>query len=86
MREAIYFVASVAGAAVLTALAVLVSPQSLFWQAVLYRGIAILILCAATLLIDIVRRQFKSDQIAKAWTAVDPAKIPPRDIPIMECI
>lgn len=56
MREAVYFIASLAGAAVLSALAVLVPPQSPFWRDLLYGGIIVLSLCALVLAIDIIRR------------------------------
>ena len=56
MREAIYFIASLAGAAVLSALAVLVPPQSPLWRDLLYGGIVVLLLCAVALAIDIIRR------------------------------
>jgi len=57
VRETLFFIASIAGAAVLTALAVLVPPESLLWKVMLYGGIVTLILCAVILLIDIVRRR-----------------------------
>ena len=49
MREAISFIASLAGAAVLTALAAEVPPESLFWRDLLYGGIIVLLLCAIVL-------------------------------------
>jgi hypothetical protein len=59
MRETIIAIASFAGSAILTALAVLVPPQSFFWLAVLYVGICVLFLCGIALLINIIwqRRQ-----------------------------
>jgi predicted lysophospholipase L1 biosynthesis ABC-type transport system permease subunit len=56
MREFLYFVASLAGAAMLTALAVLFAPESRLWAAVFYVSAVILALCAIALLIDIIRR------------------------------
>jgi hypothetical protein len=56
MREVIFFVASLAGAALLTALAVIVAPTSPFWQWVLWSSAGILVLCAIALFVDIIRR------------------------------
>ena len=52
MREILWFFASLAGAAILTALAVIVSPQSLFWRAVLFGGIYLLLICAVLISLD----------------------------------
>jgi hypothetical protein len=53
MRETLFFVASLAGAAVLTALAILVHPES-FWKWVLWIGTGVFIACALVLLIDLI--------------------------------
>jgi hypothetical protein len=55
MREIVFFVASLAGAAILTALAVLNPEASLLWKNVLSGGITILAICALALFIDIIR-------------------------------
>jgi hypothetical protein len=55
MREIVFFIASLAGAAILTALAVLLQPDSPIWKWVLWAGIAIFAACAFVLLIDLVR-------------------------------
>jgi hypothetical protein len=52
MRDVILFFASLAGAAILTALAVIVSPQSPLWQAILYGGAYVLLVCAILLFLD----------------------------------
>ena len=52
MREILWFFASLAGAAILTALAVIVSPQSLFWRAVLFGGIYLFLICAVLISLD----------------------------------
>ena len=52
MREIILFAASLAGAAVLTALAVLLRPESPFWKYLLCGGIGIFTACACVLLFD----------------------------------
>src|ERR1700730_4832636 len=54
MREVIFFIASLAGAAILTALAIIVHP-GLFWRWVLWSGIAIFTACALVLVIDYFR-------------------------------
>jgi hypothetical protein len=56
MREFLYFVASLAGAAMLTALGILYGPQSGIWGYVLYVSAAILAVCALILLADLIRR------------------------------
>ena len=58
MREIVFFVASLAGAAILTALAVLNPEASLLWKNVLRGGIAVLAICALVLFIDIIRRRW----------------------------
>jgi len=55
MRDIILFIASLAGAAILTALAVLVRPESPLWKALLWGGIAVLIACACVVAIDYFR-------------------------------
>jgi hypothetical protein len=52
MRETLWFVASLAGAAILTALAVIVSPQSPLWRDVLIGGAYILLVCAVLIFFD----------------------------------
>lgn len=56
MREFLYFVASLAGAAMLTALGIIYGPNSGIWGRVFYISAGILTLCAVVLLIDLVRR------------------------------
>jgi len=56
MREFVYFIASFAGAALLTALGIIYAPSLGTWTVVAYLAAAILGLCAIALLIDIVRR------------------------------
>jgi hypothetical protein len=55
MREIILFIASIAGAAIFTALAVLVAPESPSWRWVLWVGIAVFTACASVLIIDYAR-------------------------------
>ena len=55
MREIALFIASLAGAAIMTALAVLIRPESPFWKLVLWGGIAIFIACAFVVVIDYFR-------------------------------
>lgn len=55
MREIVLAIASFAGAAILTALAVFLQPDSPFWKWVLWGGIGILTACAVILLIDYFR-------------------------------
>jgi hypothetical protein len=62
MREIISFIASLAGAAVLTALAVLIGPKSPFWRWLLWGGSGILAICAIILLIDILRRRSQKNK------------------------
>lgn len=57
MREFIYFLASLAGAAVLTALAVLIEKQSPIWGELLWGGTVLLGICAILLLIDIILKR-----------------------------
>ena len=52
MRDLFYFIGSLAGAAVLTALAIVVPPESLIWRVVLYVGIAVFVTAAIGILID----------------------------------
>jgi hypothetical protein len=52
VRELLYFIASLAGAAVLTALAVIVPPESALWRGVLYGGIVVLGATSIAILID----------------------------------
>jgi hypothetical protein len=52
MRETLWFVASLAGAAILTALAVIVSPQSPLWRDVLVGGAYVLLVCAVLIFFD----------------------------------
>jgi len=55
MREIVFFIASLAGAAILTALAVLIRPESPLWKFLLWGGISIFIACACIVLIDYYR-------------------------------
>jgi MFS family permease len=55
VREIVLFIGSLAGAAVLTSLAVLVKPESPLWTWILWIGAAVFLVCAILLLFDIVR-------------------------------
>jgi hypothetical protein len=55
MREIIFFIASLAGAAMFTALAVIVAPTSPFWRWVLWSSVGVFVVCAIALLVDIIR-------------------------------
>lgn len=66
MREFLYFVASLAGAAMLTALAVLYAPELHLWGIVLYISAGILALCAIGLLVDMIRRSARLIGIERA--------------------
>ncbi|MGQ0444243.1 MAG: hypothetical protein ACT4O2_03715 [Beijerinckiaceae bacterium] len=55
MRDFLLFIASLAGAAILTALAIMIRPESPFWKFVLWGGIGIFVACACVLLIDYTR-------------------------------
>src|SRR6516162_6041349 len=59
-RDVLFFIASLACAAILAALGVLIPPNSLFWKWVLWGGVVIFILCAIALLLDIRRRRVKT--------------------------
>ena len=52
MRETLWFVASLAGAAIFTALAVIVSPQSPLWRDILVGGAYVLLVCAVLIFFD----------------------------------
>ncbi|MGH6835418.1 MAG: hypothetical protein ACREC9_07685 [Methylocella sp.] len=52
MRDIVLLIASLAGAAILTALAVLIRPESPLWKFVLWGGIGVFIACACVFLID----------------------------------
>jgi hypothetical protein len=52
MREIIFFIASIAGAAVLTALAIVLAPTSPIWKWVLWGGAAVFLGCAGVLAVD----------------------------------
>jgi len=52
MREIVFFIASLAGAAIMTALAILIHPDSPFWRWFLWGGIAVFAACAIVLLLD----------------------------------
>jgi hypothetical protein len=52
MRDIVLFIASLAGAAVLTALAVLIRPEAALWKALLWGGIAVFVACACVLVLD----------------------------------
>jgi hypothetical protein len=58
MREILWFFASLAGAAILTALAAIMPPQSPVWRGILYGGICILLTCAILIFLDM-RRPLK---------------------------
>jgi hypothetical protein len=79
MREAIYFIASLAGAAVLTALAILVPPDSPFWRNLLYGGIGVLIVCALGLAIDIARRWWRKGHKPEERHATSGIRVSGRD-------
>ncbi len=64
MREFIYFLGSLAGAAVLTALAVLVEPKSTIWSVIFWIGTIVFVMCAIALLIDIVWKTFHRKAIS----------------------
>jgi hypothetical protein len=72
MREIVFFVASLAGAAILTALAVLNPEASLLWKNILRGGIAVLAICALALFIDIIRSRIARRQKAPASTETPP--------------
>lgn len=55
MREVLWFVASLAGAAILTALAILVSPKSPIWRTILWGAAYILLVCAVLIFLDMRR-------------------------------
>jgi hypothetical protein len=55
MREIIFFIASLAGATVLTALAILLQPASPLWKWLLWGGISVLTACSCVILIDYLR-------------------------------
>lgn len=52
MREILFFIASIAGAAVLTALGIVLAPTSPVWRWVLWGGASVFIGCASILAID----------------------------------
>lgn len=55
MRESAFFIASLAGAAVLTALAILLPPESPFWRWTLWGGVGVFLACACVIAINTVR-------------------------------
>jgi hypothetical protein len=55
MRDILLFIGSLAGAAILTAIAVIVSPSSPIWKWILWGGIGVFTACAIVLLIDYLR-------------------------------
>lgn len=55
MREFLFFIASLAGAVILTALAVLLRPELSFWKFLLWGGVGIFIACALILVFDYYR-------------------------------
>jgi hypothetical protein len=55
MRELLYFMASLAGAVVLTALAVLLRPESPVWRGGLWGGIGVFVACACWLALGYLR-------------------------------
>jgi len=58
MRETLWFFASFAGAAILTALAALLSPASPFWRGIFFGAAYVLFVCAALIFLDM-RRSLK---------------------------
>jgi hypothetical protein len=54
VREFLYFIASLSGAAVLTAMAVIIPPESALWRAVLYIGIVVLVTTSIAIFIDMI--------------------------------
>lgn len=52
MRELLYALAALAGAAILTAMAVIIPPSSPLWKWVLWGGIGVLAACFVVLLVD----------------------------------
>ncbi len=55
MREALWFLASLAGAAIMTALAIMVAPDSPFWRDLLWGGVYVFIVCAVLILLDMLQ-------------------------------
>jgi hypothetical protein len=55
MRDIILAAGSLAGAAVLTALAAIVQPESPIWKWILWTGISVFIACASILIVDYFR-------------------------------
>jgi hypothetical protein len=55
MREFMYFMGSLAGAAIMAALAVLIKPESPVWKVILWGGIGVFVSCAVVVIIDYYR-------------------------------
>ena len=55
MRELAFFVGSLAGAIIMSALAVLIRPELPFWKVVLWGGIGVFTACTCVLVIDYIR-------------------------------
>jgi hypothetical protein len=49
MRDVIFFIASLAGATILTALAIILRPESPYWKFLLWGGISVFVACACVL-------------------------------------
>jgi hypothetical protein len=54
MRDILFFIASLAGAAVFTALAILVHPESPLWKWILWIGLGVFISCTLVFLVDFI--------------------------------
>jgi hypothetical protein len=59
VREFLFFFASLAGAAVLTALAVILDPKSPVWFLLLWGGGGVFALCALAIMTDMIWRRLK---------------------------
>jgi hypothetical protein len=55
MRETAYFIGSLAGAAIMTALALLIRPEAPLWKIVLWGGIGVFTACACVVVLDYIR-------------------------------
>src|SRR5580704_4112462 len=55
MREMAYFVGSLAGAAIMTALALFVRPEAPIWKVVLWGGMGVFAACACVIALDYLR-------------------------------
>jgi hypothetical protein len=64
MREVANFIGSLAGAAILSALAILVRPEAPLWKFLLWGGIGIFVACASVIIIDYFKPQGKAVLLA----------------------